>query len=209
MHRIRVRKRRQCSSENVRPRRIYNYCPNDETKRHEPEHGNTFLDHTKRALPYQEPDDEGGRHGPPLKINSGSELECNADAANLRRQDQQTHERQYDVEKCKVVEAKPLANRVGNRAPANCGEAARLFDEKNDAEAAEQDRPDQLKRKISTGLSRRCDRSDLKEPADARDDAERDLHDLFHGASSRRSRRAARRSASRSQPAKSARPAIT
>src|SRR5689334_9609648 len=120
-------------------------CTNNETKRHEPEHRDAFLNQTERALPHHKPDDERSRNSPPDKFDSRGELECDTDTANLRRQDQQAHKRQDDVEKRKVVEAKAFANRIGYRTPTNSREPAGLFDEKNDAETTEHDRPDQLK----------------------------------------------------------------
>src|ERR1043165_9214718 len=94
-------------------------CANDKTKRHEAEQRNAFFDHAERALPHHEPDQECGRNGPPLKINSRGELERNADATNFRRQHEQSHECEYEVEKREVVETKTFANRVWNRAAAN------------------------------------------------------------------------------------------
>src|SRR5689334_10505514 len=184
-------------------------CTDNKTKRHESEHRDAFFDHAERAFPHHEPDDDRNWDGPPHKFDSGGEFDCDANTANLRCQNQQANEREDDVEKCEIVEAKTLANRVWYRASADCGEASGLFDEKDDAETTEHDGPDQLKREIRARLRRGGYRSDFKEPADACHDTEGDLHDLFHGASSSRSRFVVRRSASRNQPAKSARPAIT
>jgi len=61
-------------------------CANDKTKCHEAEQRNAFFDHAERALPHHEPDDYRGRNGPPDELDSGGELERDANAANLRSQ---------------------------------------------------------------------------------------------------------------------------
>src|SRR6185369_16270702 len=145
MRGILLRQRRQRPSEDLRPWRMDHECANNETQRYESEHRNAFLNDAERAFPHHKPDHDRRGHGPPHELDSGGEFECDANAANLGRQNKQAHEREHEVEKRKVVEAKSFANRVGYRASANSGEASSLFNKEDDAETTEHNRPDQSK----------------------------------------------------------------
>src|ERR1051326_7710385 len=173
---------------------------NDEAERDQSEQRNTFFDDSERTLPDHEPDDERDGYGPPWKTDARCELERDANAANLRRQHHQADESKYEIKEREIVEAKTLANRVRNGAATDCRKTSCLFYEKDDADATEDDRPNQLEGKITACLCCGGDRTDLKEATDARHDAERDLQDLLHGASSKRSRFTARGSAPRTHP---------
>src|SRR5829696_8759534 len=59
-------------------------------------------------------------------------------------------------------------------------ETPRHLDEEDDADRAENDRPDELIAERRAGLRRGRQRADLEEAADARDDAERYLQQLVH-----------------------------
>src|SRR5205814_1755293 len=55
------------------------------------------------------------------------------------------------------------------------------FYEKPDADNSKGDRPDQIEAKTGPGLKCRRKRAGLQKTADTRDNAERNLKDLFHG----------------------------
>src|SRR2546423_11125039 len=183
-----------------------NYGANDEAQRYKTEKRNTFFDYSKCALPNYQPDHQCRGQGPPLQTNAGGELESDANTTDLCRQDQQTHEPQHQIKKREVVETKAFANRIRNRAAADRRKSSCLLDEKDYAESAKHDGPDELKREVGTGLRGGSDRSDLQKTANARHDAECNLQDLLHECCCNLTEFF---SASRSQPANMASAAIT
>src|ERR1044072_284446 len=132
MRRVVVRKRRYSTLDYLPPGRIDDPRSHDEANGDQPKHRHTLFDHSKRAFPDHEPDNERNRNGPPRKANARGEFESNADTTDLSGEYQQTHYREHQEEKRKIVEAEAFSNRIGNRAAAHGGEPARLFDEKDD-----------------------------------------------------------------------------
>jgi len=113
-----------------------------------------------------------------LKTDPRGQFHCDAHAATsapipaANAYQDEKHEK-------KVVEAESFADCISHRAAANGCQTARLFYQKDNAQAAERDGPNQLKAKLRSGLGRRSYRADFEKTADAGNDPKSYFKNLF------------------------------
>ena len=78
-----------------------------------------------------------------MEVDSGDELESDADAAELGGEDEAIDDELRDERPDLVVDAEALADGGGERMVADGAESAGHFGEEDDADGAEDDSPDE------------------------------------------------------------------
>ena len=107
-------------------------------------------------------------------MDARHEFHGDGDAPELGGEDEERHEEHEDERHHEEVQAKALAQRVGDSVFADRGESSGHLDEQRDAHRAEHDHPGELIAIVGARLRGGGDRADLEKAADTRDNAERD-----------------------------------
>jgi len=146
--------------------------------------GHAVLDGVEGGAPEHEPDEHSHWHDPQHVVHPAQQLQGEGNAAQLGGDGQHVQQYQHEEGAQPGREAEVLPHRLGDGLAGHRRESTGHLHEEDHEDGAEQQCPEELEAEMRTRL--RCSHqiADVEEAADARDDAERELKCLLHGATS-------------------------